>query len=97
MPATGSANVLTEIDTSACVLFLGSGFSANGKNILGRSPPVGDALHKDLIQLLKDTSYQDYDLQVVSEAAAADINIDLYQELYNRLLSQQFLMGKKTF
>lgn len=76
--------MFTEIDTSACVLFLGSGFSADGKNILRKAPPVGDGLRKDLIQLLNDASYQEHDLQVVSEAAAADPGIDLCQELYNR-------------
>jgi SIR2-like protein len=76
--------VITEIDTSSCVLFLGSGFSADCKNILKLDPPVGDRLRLDLIALLKDASYQDHDLQTVSEAAAADPEIDLYQELYNR-------------
>ncbi|MBC7151968.1 MAG: SIR2 family protein [Rhizobium sp.] len=76
--------MLKEIDTSACVLFLGSGFSADGKNILGLGPPVGDRLRKDLVDLLDDPSYENHDLQIVSEAASDDPNVDLYQELYNR-------------
>lgn len=76
--------MFTEIDTSSCVLFLGSGFSAEGKNILDLTPPVGDGLRQDLIALLKDSSYQDHDLQTVSEAAGVDSEIDLYHELYSR-------------
>jgi hypothetical protein len=61
--------VLTEIDTSACILFLGSGFTADCKNILNSPPPIGDTLRQDLIELLGDSSYSEYDLQVVSEAS----------------------------
>jgi hypothetical protein len=64
--------MLTEINTAACVLFLGSGCSADCKNILDSRPPVGDDLRQDLIALLRDPSYQKHDLQVVSEAAADD-------------------------
>jgi hypothetical protein len=88
--------MLTEIDTSACILFLGSGFSADGKNILDLGPPVGDGLRQDLIALLKDPSYQDHDLQTVSEAADADCDIDLYQELYNRFTINSMPAGHRA-
>jgi hypothetical protein len=81
--------VLTEIDTSACILFLGSGFTADCKNILNSPPPIGDTLRQDLIELLGDSSYSEYDLQVVSEAAAGRPGLDLYQELYNRFTITQ--------
>jgi hypothetical protein len=44
--------MLTEINTAACVLFLGSGYSADCKNILGSKPPVGDDLRQELLALL---------------------------------------------
>lgn len=76
--------MITELETSNCILFLGSGFSADGRNILNKKPPVGDGLRLDLVELMNDATYGEYDLQTVSEAAANDTSIDLYQELYNR-------------
>jgi hypothetical protein len=75
--------MLTSIDTRSCVLFLGSGFVRDGKNILNDAPPLGDGLRKSLSELLDDADYENYDMQTISDAVLARDNLDLYQHLYN--------------
>ena len=80
--ATPSA-LLTEIDPSSAVLFLGSGFSLESTNLYGKAPPNGAGLRRYFIEKLGLPSDTSYDLHVLAEEFASESDVGLYRELYN--------------
>lgn len=56
-------------DPSSSILFLGSGFSAEAKNIVGGHPPVGDGLQKKFVELLKLDEAEGSDLKDLADYA----------------------------
>lgn len=59
----------TGFDPSSCILFLGSGFSVEATNVVGKSPPVGDGLRKKFLELLEFDETEGSDLKDLSEYA----------------------------
>lgn len=74
-----------EFDPSRCVLFLGSGFSADAKNKRNQGPPVGNGLKNSILTELKlPTEQNTDDLKDVAKYAVSrrvDL-LRLLQELY---------------
>ena len=63
------------------ILFVGSGFSRDARNILNQNLPTGTDLRNKLATLLGCDEHQ-YDLQTLAEEAHSRADIDLYQLLY---------------
>ena len=76
-----SSKIPTELDAPGSILFLGSGFSRNAKNIRNESLPTGIGLRDELARLL-DVNPGDYDLKTLADEAASRSDINLYQTLY---------------
>lgn len=70
-----------EIDVSGSVLFLGSGFSQNAKNICNRNLPTGRGLRDEFARLLS-IDPNEYDLKTLADEMASRQDFNLYQTLY---------------
>lgn len=75
-------NVLEEVDPGSSVLFLGSGFSLESSNILGKNPPNGKELRKHFHKLLGYNADTGYDIQVLAEEFAGRDKEKLYNQIY---------------
>ena len=75
-------------DPSSSILFLGSGFSAEAKNIAGDHPPVGDGLRKKFLGLLELDEAEGGDLKDLADYA--------FQNEKNvlQLLRDQYIISK---
>jgi hypothetical protein len=71
----------TQIDPTASVLFLGSGFTRDATNIRGQNVPTGDELRILLAEML-EISPSAYELRVLAEEVASQKGRDLRQLLY---------------
>lgn len=72
---------IQSIDPNGSILFLGSGFSRQAKNIMGQHLPVGDELRDHLAHKL-GVDPKEYDLKTISAEFDAHPELDLYQTLY---------------
>lgn len=70
-----------EIDTQGSILFLGSGFSHDAKNIRNENLPTGQGLKEELAKLL-DVDPNVYDLMTLADEVASRQDLSLYQTLY---------------
>jgi hypothetical protein len=74
---------ISRIDPSTAVLFLGSGFSLESTNILGKAPPNGAALRRHFIDELELPADTTYDIQVLADEFAEQNPDRLFRELHN--------------
>jgi len=58
---------IKELDPRSCVLFLGSGFSADATNARGESPPNGKDLRLGVLRRLNLSTDPGYDLRVLAD------------------------------
>ncbi|HNR78460.1 MAG TPA: hypothetical protein PKM48_15110, partial [Parvularculaceae bacterium] len=79
-------------DPSSCVLFLGSGFSAEATNVQGTRPPIGKALAKEMLAALDphtdESAYDDHDLKDIATYVKKG-GVNIYD-----LLRDQFTISK---
>ena len=80
---TENIDLIKEFSPESSILFLGSGFSLNAKNIANKSPPNGRELRRHFIQQLKLPADTEYDLQILSEEFAEDDPEKLRDHLYS--------------
>ena len=85
---------LTELDSHGSVLFLGSGFSRNARNIQGKNLPTGGEL-KDRFAKLLGTAPDDYDLPTLADAVNAGPDVSLRDLLYETFTVKQLADGQK--
>ena len=76
-----SADLPTELDASGSILFLGSGFSRDARNIRGHNLPTGQELKNEFAAILGVDSNQ-YNLQMLTEEIGSRKDVNLYQMLY---------------
>lgn len=76
-----STNVPTELDIPGSVLFLGSGFSRNARNIRNEKLPIGAELKEEFSRLL-GIDPSTYDLKTLADEVGSRQNLNLYQTLY---------------
>jgi hypothetical protein len=72
---------LSELDPAQSVLFLGSGFSADARNIRREKLPTGTQLRDQFAKIL-GVSPADYDLKTLADEMASRPSVNLYQTLY---------------
>lgn len=77
----------TGFDPSSSILFLGSGFSVEATNTVGKNPPVGDGLRKKFLKLLELDETEASDLKDLAEYAFQNGNDVL------KLLREQFTIA----
>jgi hypothetical protein len=90
-----SSKTPKEIDTSGSVLFLGSGFSKDAKNIRNKNLPIGDGLKEEFAKLL-GVDPNAYDLKTFADEVASRPELNLYQTL-SRINVCRISSGKTTF
>lgn len=85
----------TVLEPETCVIFLGSGFSAEATNIAKSNPPVGVGLANEMKKLL-DEDTDDLDLKSLSDELFFQDPDSLYQLLYGLFTITDVTDDQKT-
>jgi len=72
---------LQHLDTESSVILLGSGFSLEATNALGRNPPNGKRLRRHFVEALRMPPDTDFDLQILADDFAENDPERLFDEL----------------
>lgn len=89
------ATLPTSMDVSGSVLFLGSGFSAEARNIYDDKLRTGDGLKVFFAELMK-VDANAYDLSTLAEEVASKLEFNLYQILYKLFTIRQLTEHQKS-
>ena len=89
-----SSSKPTTFDPAASILFLGSGFSRQAKNIRNQHLPTHHALREEFAQML-GVAPDIYNVQTLADEIASRPDLNLYQTLYE-LFTVQRLTSEQT-